>query len=147
MPGGARPRQGFSAAELVVVMAIVGILAAVAVLRAGAYLDAIAVRSAAAEITAACAAARSAALSRSAHAAIRFDTAGARVVVHAGRDTIVSRDLAALYRVALTATRDSIAFNPIGLGYGAANARIVVRRGASADTVWVSRLGRVRSSG
>ncbi|HKG94507.1 MAG TPA: GspH/FimT family pseudopilin [Gemmatimonadaceae bacterium] len=144
MPGRVRRRQGFSAAELVVVVAIVGVLSAVVVPRAAAYLDAVAVQGASADVAVACAAARAAAVSRNAHAAVRFDAARGRVVVHVRADTILRRDLAALHRVTLTATRDSIAFNPLGLGYGAANARIVVSRGRSADTVWVARLGRVR---
>jgi hypothetical protein len=37
-----------------------------------------------------------------------------------------------------------MAFGASGLGYGAANLRVVVRRGAASETVYVSRLGRVR---
>ena len=46
--------------------------------------------------------------------------------------------------VTLSATRDSMAYAPNGLGYGASNLSIIVRRGAVTDTVVVSRLGRVR---
>lgn len=144
MPDRPGARQGYSAAELVVVLAIVGVLAAVVVPRASGYLDAIAVRGAAADVVALCAAARATAVSRSAHAAVRFDAEHGRVAVHVRADTLLRRDLAALHGVALAATRDSVAFNPLGLGYGAANARIIVTRGRSADTVWVARLGRVR---
>jgi hypothetical protein len=49
--------------------------------------------------------------------------------------------------VALEATRDSLAYGPDGLGVGAANLRLVLRRGAAADTLSVSRLGRVRAGG
>jgi hypothetical protein len=49
--------------------------------------------------------------------------------------------------VALEATRDSLAYGPDGLGVGAANLRLVLRRGAAADTLSVSRLGRVRTGG
>jgi hypothetical protein len=50
----------------------------------------------------------------------------------------------ALYGVRLEPSRDSMAYAPSGLGWGGANLRVVVRRGAAADTVVVSRLGRVR---
>ena len=46
--------------------------------------------------------------------------------------------------VSLVTTRDSIAFDARGLGYGAANLTLVARRGAAADTLVVSRLGRTR---
>jgi hypothetical protein len=37
-----------------------------------------------------------------------------------------------------------MAYSASGLGFGAANMRVIVSRGASADTITVSRLGRVR---
>jgi len=37
-----------------------------------------------------------------------------------------------------------MAYAASGLGYGASNLRVIVRRGASADTITVSRLGRVK---
>jgi hypothetical protein len=46
--------------------------------------------------------------------------------------------------VSLSTSRDSLAFDVRGLGYGAANLTLVARRGAAADTLVVSRLGRVR---
>jgi hypothetical protein len=50
----------------------------------------------------------------------------------------------ALYGVRVTASRDSMAYDARGLGYGAANLSVVVHRGRVAETVYVSRLGRVR---
>jgi hypothetical protein len=46
--------------------------------------------------------------------------------------------------VRLSTSRDSIAFDVRGLGYGAANLTLVARRGSAAETLVVSRLGRVR---
>jgi hypothetical protein len=46
--------------------------------------------------------------------------------------------------VSLGTTRDSIVFDARGLGYGAANLTLVARRGSAAETLVVSRLGRVR---
>jgi hypothetical protein len=75
--------------------------------------------------------------------AVRFDVAGTRVVVHVGPDTIAVGDF---YGSGLTlaATRDSLSYAPSGLGVGAANLRLILTRSARADTITVSRLGRVQ---
>ena len=52
--------------------------------------------------------------------------------------------LGSSHGVMLSASRDSMAYAPNGLGYGAANLTIILRRGESAETIFVSRLGRVR---
>jgi hypothetical protein len=39
-----------------------------------------------------------------------------------------------------------MSYAPTGMGYGAANLSVVVRRNAAVETVYVSRLGRVRLS-
>jgi hypothetical protein len=46
--------------------------------------------------------------------------------------------------VELRATRDSLAYDPYGMGRGASNLSIVIRKGAAVETVFVSRLGRIR---
>jgi hypothetical protein len=86
---------------------------------------------------------RALALTRATHAAMRIDTAAARLVVHAGRDTVVRVEMFRAWGVRLAATRDSTAIAPDGLGYGAANLRLILSRGAAADSIIVSRLGRV----
>ena len=48
------------------------------------------------------------------------------------------------YGVRLSATRDSIAFGPHGLGWGAATTTITLERGTARTALAVSRLGRVR---
>lgn len=73
-----------------------------------------------------------------------MDTAGARLSIVAGTETVAVHDLGAVFGVRLSTTRDSIAWSPVGLGYGAANARLIVARGLATETVTVSRLGRVR---
>jgi hypothetical protein len=37
-----------------------------------------------------------------------------------------------------------MAFDPHGLGVGVANLSLIIRRGRAADTVFLSRLGRIR---
>ena len=75
---------------------------------------------------------------------MRLDTLTGSVVVHLRSDTVARYALAAVYRVRLSATRDSAAYGATGVGYGGSNLRVVVRRGTAVDTVVVSRLGRVR---
>ena len=80
---------------------------------------------------------------------MRFDTLTATIVVQAvhgvATDTLLIRPLSAVHPgVTLEASRDSIAYAASGLGWGAANSTVVARHGVAAETVWVSRLGRVR---
>jgi hypothetical protein len=49
-----------------------------------------------------------------------------------------------VHGVRLAATRDSMTYYPDGLALGGANLSIVLSRGAAADTVIVSREGRVK---
>ena len=102
------------------------------------------VRSAALETVATFALARRWSLSRSSRTAITFDTVAATLTVRSYSDIIARRNLASSHGVTFSASRDSMAYTPNGLGYGASNLTIVVRRGAAAESVYVSRLGRVR---
>jgi hypothetical protein len=69
-----------------------------------------------------------------------------RGAVEARLDTsvLLRRDLAGAYGVRISASRDSMAFDARGLGLGAADLSLVARRGRAADTLFLSRLGRIR---
>lgn len=136
-------RAGMSLVEVVLVLVIVGLLTTLALPPYVAVRDRASVSSAATAAVAAFDAARALALTRGRHAAIRIDTSAGRIVVHSGVDTVLRVPLAMSWRVRLSATRDSSALAPDGLGYGAANLSLFIMRGAAADTVIVSRLGRV----
>lgn len=126
------------------VAALIAIVSAMAVPSIAQARDRAAVHGATSALVSALADARHQALRWQRRTAIRFDTSNGLAVVHAGTDTVALLPLRTLFNVSLQATRDSIAFYPTGLGYGAANTRLVVLRGASAETVTVSRAGRVR---
>jgi hypothetical protein len=64
--------------------------------------------------------------------------------VSVGGDTLRKRDIGAAHDVLLLATRTRMSYSATGIGYGAANLSVVVRRNRAVDTVFVSRLGRVR---
>ena len=138
------PRRAFTLVELLVGVVVAATLGAIAMAAAVRALDGVRVRAAASELRAAFALARHLAVLRATRAAVRLDAAAAAVSVHVGADTALRRPLGSLHGVTLATTRDSMAYAPNGLGFGAANLSAVVRRGARAETVVVSRLGRVR---
>jgi len=137
-------RRAFTLLELITAGVVIGIVSLMALPAIARLRDRAAVHGATSLLVSALADARHQALRWQRRTAVRFDTAHARTVVHAGSDTIVRLPLDSLFEVALATTRDSIAFYPTGLGYGAANARLIIARGASAETVTVSRAGRVK---
>jgi len=139
-----RRRRAFTLLELIVVLGIGGILMAIAIPRAARYLDAIRVRSATQEIMSVFVTARHHAIARARHASVLVDAEAGRIEVRSEDKRVLVRDLAHGYGVTLTATRDSMSYSPIGLGWGAANLKITIQRGAASDTVVLSRVGRIR---
>jgi len=141
-------RVGWTLTELVVVVVVLGLLMGTTAPRLAALRDRAAVRAAAAVVRSALAAARDEARNRAAPAVLALDAAERRVIVLAGsgtsRDTVLVQPLAPELGVSLERTGDSVRFAPSGIGYGVSNTTIVLRRGDAADTLRVSRLGRVR---
>jgi Tfp pilus assembly protein FimT len=137
-------RSGATIVEQVVILTLLAALAALAVQRIGAVTDSLAVHSAARDVRDVFATAREYAVASGRRTAVGIEPSLALIAASAGRDTVTTRRLASLHQVAITSSRDSMAYSPSGLGYGAANLRIVIQRHQAADTVTVSRLGRVR---
>ena len=136
-------RRGTFLVELVLTLAIIGIVLAIAVPSVRTTMDRMNRKSATHDVILALWAARNAATMRGEYVSFVVDAPNGRVRVVSGADTIFSRDLAARRGVQLDVTRDSITYAPTGVGYGAANTRIVVSRGGKSDTITTSRLGRV----
>lgn len=124
-------------------MAMLGILALIGIVGAGRLIDASWVHVVARDTRDLMALARDQATATGTRTSVRFDGVQHRVVVHAGTDTIARYDALEHGGVRLASTRDSMAYAPSGLGFGASNLRLVLSKGASAETVTVSRLGRV----
>lgn len=137
-------RKGTTLIEVGVTIGILGLAAGLTFPRFTSYRDRIAVDAATSSMLSLLATARHGALRLATHTTVHFNTAGGIVIVVAGVDTIERRPLRDIHGVSLATTRDSIAFAPGGLGYGAANTLVILHRGAAADTVAVSRLGRAR---
>lgn len=139
-------RRAFTLMELVMVCTLVGLVAGIAVPRAATMLDALRLSQASHEVAAAVTLARAAAIRRATYARLIVDSAQAEVRIEAGADTLHRRPLGAMHRVTLRASRDTITYAPNGLGYGVSNSTIIIASGARAETVTVSRLGRMRRS-
>ena len=136
-------RRASTLVELVLTLVMMGIVAAVAVPNIRTMLDRMSVRGATQDVVLGLWAARNVATTRGEYVGFVVDAKAGRVRVVASGDTIFARDIGARRGVALAVTRDSITYAPTGIGYGAANTRIVLSRGRRADTITTSRLGRV----
>ena len=137
-------RHAFTLIELTLTLCILSILSAITIPRAGRFLDAIHVRGAVIEIESLFSNARHLAIARGEQTTVEIDTAARVIYVIAGGARLRTAKIGADHDVRLAATRSGMSYSPTGMGYGAANLSVVVRRNSFADTVFVSRLGRLR---
>ena len=139
-------RRGFSLVELIVTMAAVAVVTAVTLPRLGGVLDWLAVDNEAVRVTTALAVTRHVAIMRGARA--RLVVAGDSLRIDRWDD----RTWIPLLRwvgpreagVRLEVSNPEIAFGPTGIGWGASNTTVVLRRGSRFETITTSRLGRVK---
>ena len=137
-------RHAFTLIELTVTLCILSILSAIVVPQAGRFLDGIHVRGAVIEIESLFSTARHMAIARGAQTTVEVDTAAQAIYVSAGGGRLRDAKIGADHDVRLSTTRSGMSYSVTGMGYGAANLSVVVRRNSVADTVFVSRLGRLR---
>ncbi len=139
-----RVRHAFTIIEITVTLCILSVLSAIAVPRAGKLLDRVQVRGAVLEVESIFSSARHIAIARAAQTTVDIDTVARTIYVSVGGDTVRKKEIGTDHAVQLSASRLRMSYAATGMGYGAANLSVVVRRSASADTVFVSRLGRLR---
>ena len=139
-----RSRAGFTLLETLLVVTIIALITGVAIPRTRYLLDAIAVRGAAEEVATILQFARHSAMTRGERISVDIDSAPARVTMRAGGDTIRSRNENAIHGVRFRVTRSPVVYTQLGMAFGVSNLSVFVTRGAAAETVVVSRLGRVR---
>lgn len=141
-----RPRRavGYTLVELLLVLTIAAVVLAIAIPRGVSSLDRVSVASASADVQATLNYARLLALSGGSAVAIDVDSARGQLRVRRGAELVMSRNVGDAHSVTMRGSRDSLTYDPRGLGRGAANLSIIVRRRSAVETVFVSRLGRVR---
>ena len=137
-------RRGVTLLELLVVIVVTVVALGVALPRVRAIVDHASVQNAARDTRHAFAFARRRALTLGNYVAVRIDSVGRAITIADDSGVMSTRALGAAYGVTVRATRDSMTYTPLGLGYGAANLSLVLSRGEAAETIAVSREGRVR---
>lgn len=137
-------RAAFTLLDCAIAITIIGILTAVSIPRAAKFLDSLSVQGATSDAFALFSTARTAATGSAAQATVEIDTLRATMIVRTGTDTILKRDLGLAHQVKISSSRTSMAFSPNGLGYGASNLTLIIKKGGAVDSLFVSRLGRVR---
>jgi prepilin-type N-terminal cleavage/methylation domain-containing protein len=137
-------RRGFTLLELTLVTTIAGVVLALAIPRFIHLRDTIAVRGAIGELGAAFAVARHEAIARRSPVALAIDDTAGTVEVRSLGGVIRHRALGVAFGISLATNRDSMVYDPRGIGFGLANMTVTVRRGAAVDTLSMSRLGRAR---
>jgi prepilin-type N-terminal cleavage/methylation domain-containing protein len=139
-------QKGFSLAELMVVLGIAGVLLAVSAPRARGWRDGRAVRQAAFEVGSFYQAARHGAIMRATRVRIELGADSLRALYEtATADSLfLVRSGPARRGVAVTVSRPVIRIEANGLGYGAANTKLVLRKGLAAESLTTSRLGRLK---
>ena len=139
-------RNGFTLGEMIVVIAILAVLVTVIGPRLGPAFDRIVTDGAARDVTTALAVARAAAVMQGTRARLRIAPDSLRVDREeaAGWRPYARWPGPAAAGVALTVSNVEVVFGPLGIGWGPANTRVVLRRGSQIVTITTSRLGRVK---
>ena len=126
------------------VLAIVGLVTTLVLPPLKRGYDRIETRGAARDVMMAFYSARSRAIDDARLTAVLLDGASGRVLLVAAGDTLLARRVGVVHGVTLSASRSTTSYFPDGVGRGAANLSIVLTRGTAAETVLVSREGRVK---
>ena len=140
---------GFTVAELVIVVVVMGVLMGIMAPRIGRALVQQSVRSARGGVVSMHATAKAAAVQRSTRTVLVLS--GGSLVIRAPHpvipgqvDTVGSPlNVPTRYGVTLTTSRDSLMFDPRGIGIEAGPTTVIVQKGEFADTVSISAAGRV----
>ena len=138
--------KGFTLLELIVVTCIAAVLTAFWVPRAARLMDWLATERAVRDVTTALAVGRHGAVMRATRARVSFASDTIRV------DRFESQRWVPWWRtpgpashgVQLQVSNPVVVFGPNGMAWGVSNTKIVLRRGSQAETITMSRVGRVK---
>jgi Tfp pilus assembly protein FimT len=137
--------RGMTVLELIVLLGVVAVASGIALPRMGAFWDWLAVDRATSEVAMFYQAARAAAVYRTRRVRLEFGQDSLRAVFEGPADSVFLRWTGpSQHGVRLTASRAVIRIESNGLGYGAANTKLVLTKAAAAESLTTSRLGRLK---
>jgi prepilin-type N-terminal cleavage/methylation domain-containing protein len=137
--------RGLTLLELLIAMVVAGLVAAIGFPSLARQIDRMAVRRAAVEVSTAYHSAKMWAVYHRSLVRVEFSGSLLRGVAEGAVDSVfLLLPGPARYGVQLKASRPSIRIGPTGIGWGAANTKIVLQRGSVAESLATSRLGRLR---
>ena len=139
-------RRGFSLLELIVTLAAAAVVTAITLPRLGGVLDWLAVDAEAAKVTTGLAVTRHVAIMRGTRARLVVAVDSLRIDRWEGRTwtPLVRWGGPGEAGVRLEVSNPEIVFGPTGIGWGASNTTVVLRRGSRFEMITTSRLGRVK---
>jgi prepilin-type N-terminal cleavage/methylation domain-containing protein len=138
--------KGFTLLELIVVTCIAAVLVAFWTPRAARLWDWIATERALRDVTTALAVARHGAVLRATRARLTIGADTLRIDrwENQGWEPWWRTPGPANHGVLLEVSNPIVVFGPTGMGWGASNTKIVLRRGSQAETITLSRVGRIK---
>jgi Tfp pilus assembly protein FimT len=137
---------GFTVLELMVVTCIAGLLVSLWFPRAARLMDWLKTERALRDMTTALAVARHGAVLQATRARLTISDDTLRIdrLQAGGWEPWWRRPGPASHGVLLQVSNPVVVFGPSGIGWGASNTKIVLSRGSQAETITVSRVGRVK---
>lgn len=138
--------RGVTLPELLIVLVLIGIAASIVVPPLGRALDRAAVMEGAERYGTVHETARALAVARGKQTRVELDSSRreASVALRRGISAWDTVEVRGLGRAGFAASRIIVTFSPIGIGFGASNTSIVFTAGAAAETLTVSRTGRLK---
>ena len=138
--------RGVTLPEAITVLVLIGLVGSVAIHPMGHALDRAAVAEGAQRYAAMFETARAFAIARARQARLDLDTATRAVTIALRRDTggWDTVDQRPLGRSRVSATQTVVTFSSLGVALGLSNGRLVFSSGSSADTLTISRTGRLK---
>jgi prepilin-type N-terminal cleavage/methylation domain-containing protein len=138
-------RCGVTLIEVVTVLAVIGLVTAIVTPSLSRWTDRLAVDRATQEVAMFYWQARTSAIFRGRRVRVEFRADSLRASFEGIADSLfLARPGPDRHGVSLRASRPLIRLYPSGFGLGAANTKIVLRRGAAAESLTTSRLGRLK---